>query len=384
SLPADAPSAVAQAVHTPSQAPAAASPQGAAGSIASVVAGIAGAAAQQGSAQHGSAGTAASAIAAAAGMGSSGSHAQQQSAAAASAGAVLSALPGSSGVMPASGAAGVVTALVGAGVAATLGDVLDQMSAHGGQGGIGYISELVAANSQMIMNAIAPMGRLDISSLEDHPVEIVRKDGEPGVELHLDPAKARHLDSVGFELAYFSEEKDIIVFLGGDVNMDRNWEKGLFRDNFTGTWASLDGHPVFLEVTADVEDFNYYAVPVRLNGERCNLEVSYDFKAQRYYLIGARRAMENGLVDKNLIKLKEGDRITPILKKLTISGDDHDPVDFDGESFVLGRSWKFEDSELRDGDYAYMFSMKDIQGNEATSDIARITLRKGEISYEKM
>ena len=83
--------------------------------------------------------------------------------------------------------------------------------------------------------------------------------------------------------------------------------------------------------------------------------------------------------DKNLIKLKPGDRITTLMQKMADSEDDTSEVETD--SFTLSSNWSLEDSVLPDGTYAYMFSMSDIQGNEALSDVSFIKIKDGQMTY---
>ena len=96
-------------------------------------------------------------------------------------------------------------------------------------------------------------------------------------------------------------------------------------------------------------------------------------------VLGARRITSAGMPDKNLIKLKPGDRITTLMQKMADSEDDTSEVETD--SFTLSSNWSLEDSALPDGTCAYMFSMSDIQGNEALSDVSFIKIKDGQMTY---
>lgn len=67
------------------------------------------------------------------------------------------------------------------------------------------------------------------------------------------------------------------------------------------------------------------------------------------------------------------------MQKMKANDDDTSEVEV--EAFTLSDKWTLEDSELPDGTYAYMFSMSDIQGNEALSEIAFIKIKDKEITY---
>ncbi len=277
-----------------------------------------------------------------------------------------------------SGAVGVIANAVNSGTNSALEALLREKPAAN-QDPIAFIHNLVSSNVELIAQSINPLSKLDISSLEDHPVSIVEKDnGDGAIELKLSQDQLKYIDSVRFYLAYVDEKENVTVF-GDDIDLEQDWERGVFRDNFNGTWPSLDGHLVYLETTADLENYNYYSIPVILNGVHCAIEALYDFNAEKYVVLGARRINQAGMPDKNLIKLKPGDKITTILQQMG-KGED-DTSDIESESFTLSENWSLEDGELADGTYAYMFSMTDVQGNEALSDAVMITIDGSQINY---
>lgn len=244
---------------------------------------------------------------------------------------------------------------------------------------IAFIQNLIENNVNVISESIAPMHKVDISSLEDQKVDLItKKDGTPAYEMRIDENSLKYIDSVRFYLATLNDKNDVTVF-GDDIDMIQDWDKGVFQDNFNGNWPTLDGHLVYLETTADLEDYNYYSIPVILNGVKASIEALYDFKQDKYVVLGARRITKAAMPDKNLIKLKSGDKIVTLMQKMKASDDDTIEVEID--SFILSDKWALEDSQLPDGTYAYMFSMSDIQGNEALSDVAFIKIKDQEITY---
>lgn len=244
---------------------------------------------------------------------------------------------------------------------------------------IAFIQSLVENNVNLISESIAPLEKLDISALEDQKIEIVTKqDGTPALEMRIDENSLKYIDSVRFYLATLNDKNDVTVF-GDDIDMIQDWEHGVFQDHFNGNWPTLDGHLVYLETTADLEDYNYYSIPVILNGVKASIEALYDFKQDKYVVLGARRITKAAMPDKNLIKLKAGDKIVTLMQKMNANDDDSCEVEVD--TFTLSDKWTLEDSELPDGTYAYMFSMSDIQGNEALSEVAFIKIKDKEITY---
>ena len=232
--------------------------------------------------------------------------------------------------------------------------------------------------SSQVLGSVKPLEKLDISSLEDFNVSVTK---EGDALLDLGPERVRFIDSVRFYLAYYSVEDDVIMLLGKDADMKADWEKGTFRDNFRGVWAALDGHLVYMEITGEYDDYNLYVVPVMLNGVRCNLQVVYDFGKEKYQVLGARRVIENNVVDKVLIKLKPGDKVTTILKGMTISGDDDDFQEVEVDTFTLGKKYEFKDIDMGDGTFMFMFEMTDVQNNTATSKVVTIEVEGDNIRF---
>ena len=225
-----------------------------------------------------------------------------------------------------------------------------------------------------------PAARQDlfaVGNLEDRLVD-VDEDGNAFVRLAAE--EMEHLTSVHCNLLYMSEEDDILFFLGSDSDVDADWQGGVFRDNFRGTWPMLDGHPVYIELTEEEDDYNLYSIPIKLNGEECNLRVAYRFADGRYEILGARRGLEeNGMSDRRLIRLKEGDEVTTIHYAMTIFGDDEDFTPVAVDTFRIGKAPRVEDEAVGDGTYAYAFEFVAPNGESALSKLALFTIEGGEI-----
>ncbi len=274
-----------------------------------------------------------------------------------------------------SGGVNAIANAVNQSVDATLQSLLEQKPDEH-EDPIAFIQNMVSSNVNTILASIKPMQKVDISSLEDKKVDLVNlEDGKEAFQITIDKPALKYIDSVRFYLASIEENGDV-YFLGDDINMNQDWDEGVFQDNFNGSWPTIDGHYVFLETTADLEDYNYYSIPVILNGVKSAIEALFDFKKQQYLVLGARRITENGVPDKHITKLKPGDKITPILQKVVDK--EGNLAEVEGESFALSDKWTMEDSPLPDGGYGYIFSMSDIQGNSAMSKVSYIEVKDGE------
>ena len=216
----------------------------------------------------------------------------------------------------------------------------------------------------------------DIEGLEDRAVDIDPSNGS--VSVTLSESEMDLLSSVRCNLLYLDE--NVVIHLGSDVNIDADWDTGVFRDNFGGTWPMLDGHPVYIEITEEGDDYNLYSIPIKLNGEECILQVSYSYDTQKYSILGVRRdSEENGMSDQDLIPLKAGDMVTTIHFAKPVS-DDAELAAVEAETFRIGSHPVVEDEELGDGTYGYMFEFLAPTGESALSEIAVFNIEGGNIT----
>jgi len=190
------------------------------------------------------------------------------------------------------------------------------------------------------------------------------------------------LTGVYFELVYFSEEDDFMLYLGRDNDVDGDWETGIFKDNFRGVWGSIDGNIVYMELTYEGEDYNLYSIPILLNGAECNMRVCYDYTEEKWNILGVRRGLEdNGMSDRNLIKLKPGDTITTLHYAGLIS-DDGEIEQVEIDTFKVTANTSFYETDLGDGTFILLFEMVDAHNNSMYAEAVLITVEDGEIYME--
>ena len=187
------------------------------------------------------------------------------------------------------------------------------------------------------------------------------------------------LAGIVFSLYYVDTENDLMMLLGTDNDMNADWDNGVFSDNFRGVWGSIDGNLVYMELSFEGDDYNLYSVPVLLNGEEYNLQVVYDFTGEQWGIIGARQGIDdNGMADKELRLLQEGDEITTIWYMATATGDD-DFEPYEANTFTVTADTAFAETQLFDGSYSMVFEMRDAMGNYAYSDAVTFDYEDGEI-----
>jgi hypothetical protein len=208
--------------------------------------------------------------------------------------------------------------------------------------------------------------------LEDYPVDV---DKYGNAVLNLGKEIADILKGVYFQLVYFSEEDDIMLFLGRDNDIDSDWDKGVFKDNFRGVWGAIDDYLVYMELTYEGDDYNLYSVPILLNDMECSLRVCYDYDKGAYEILGARRGLEdNGMSDRNLIRLKPGDTITTLHYACLLSDGDGDIFQVEIDTFKVTSRTSFGETDLGDGTFILMFEMVDAQNNSMYSEAVLITV----------
>lgn len=250
-----------------------------------------------------------------------------------------------------------------------------------------YAYELTGQLDEDGMAYVADAAGLELTELPTvQTVERMDWDGAPltlseqgNAVLTLGPEAKDVLAGIGFSLYYVDEEADTMLLLGTDNDMTADWENGVFSDNFRGVWGSIDGCIVYMELSFESEDYNIYSVPVLLNGEDYNLQVAYDFTESEWYILGARRGIdESGMADKELRLLQEGDELTTIWYLSSLSGED-DPEPYTAETLTVTADTAFAETALSDGLYAMVFEMTDALGGCAYSEAAIFECIDGEI-----
>ncbi len=197
--------------------------------------------------------------------------------------------------------------------------------------------------------------------------------------LNLGPEAYDALTSIAFELYYTPGDEDLLLSLGTDNDLDADWENGVFMDNFRGVWGYLDGALCYMELVAEGDNYNEYAIPIILNGEEYTLSVIYDFDIGEYIIMGARKPIsEEGAADKNMVELVPGDVIETIHYATDIESD-ADFMQVTVDTITVTESTAFTEEWLPDGFYLFMFRMEDSQGNYVYSDVATFESLDGEL-----
>ena len=249
-----------------------------------------------------------------------------------------------------------------------------------------YGYELTGELPQEGMDYISDWGYEELQEIpsldeeQDYPVSI-NEDGY--AEMDLGAETANYLKGVYFNLAYVDMEDDFMMLLGRDNDIVMDWENGIFTDNFRGVWGSIDGCLCYMDIVYEGEDYNLYSVPVLLNGEEYNLRVAYDYNEEDYFILGARKGLDdNGMSDRNLVQLKPGDEVTTLHYGGSISGEMEDMEQVEVDTIVVTEDTCFEEIDMGDGEFVMMFEMVDAANQTTYSEMIFFTVLDGEIFAE--
>ena len=235
--------------------------------------------------------------------------------------------------------------------------------------------------------------------LENFPVRI---GGDGRWQLDLGPELASSLAAVFVKLMYVSPGTHggdgFRILWGTNRDLRADYQNGVFVEEFTDTWGSIDGWNVHMEPIGIEEGRILYAVPVLLNSttggmgewkadEEYSLHVgcTYDADGNREYeILGAWKAggEQRGVASKILRQLQPGDVIEPL--HYPMLRDDSGALYIDYPPMGMGlltvdENTSFYDKSVGDGYYALLFEMVDYAGNRYFSEEAALRVREGEI-----
>lgn len=161
------------------------------------------------------------------------------------------------------------------------------------------------------------------------------------------------------------------IYLGEDDEVDTDLDEMVLRDTFDGSWPSINGSALAIETVSVSDERSVYTCPVLLNGEPTNLRIEYDFSANKWEVIGAWDGIDpnTGMASRDVVKLTNGDVITPVYYVLSDNDDDY----YYGEEYTVDGEITIEYEALPAADYYYSMSLYDVYGNVYYTDFVTFT-----------
>lgn len=159
------------------------------------------------------------------------------------------------------------------------------------------------------------------------------------------------------------EEKLQIKELGVIPGIVFDRQKETLRGYYVEGWETIGNQFAVMNLLQEEEDISEYTIPVLYNGEPANIHVLYE-DGQEGEIIGVRMVTQGNIPNKDFIRIKKGDKITPIyeVKSNTISKLSY------GNTFSVGSNFKLGWQKLPQGEYTYQFYIRDVLGKETYSN----------------
>ena len=191
--------------------------------------------------------------------------------------------------------------------------------------------------------------------------------------------------NVRFTILYMQDE-DNCLYMGSDDDINADYERGEFSDNFRGTWMTIGGEYVCAELIDSTDDYYLYVIPAKVNGEETYLRAVYEFDREEYRVLGTYDGEyeDTNLSGRNIHPLKSGDKVDFIFYSFDMNEDEDDEgTDQITASIVWSDDTDMMDEEMDDGKFYYMFVIEDIFGNETYCDPVIMEIQDGEtFTYE--
>ncbi len=217
-----------------------------------------------------------------------------------------------------------------------------------------------------------PWFYFDVEKIEHAPV-VLNENNMASVTLS--PEELNAISTVDFLLCFY-DAKGNLVYLGSDDKVNADWERGVFQESFDGAWPALNGHFVSLYLSEQQPDYNLYYSYIMLNGQKCYLTAAYNFARESFEILSVNRILNNGWLDRQILQLKPGDRITPLFF-------DEQEQEWEGETFTLRGAPVLKDEPLPDDTYAFAFRFITARNEAAASETIHFVVRNGEMTAVK-
>lgn len=170
------------------------------------------------------------------------------------------------------------------------------------------------------------------------------------------------------------------VFVGKYTDIEKNWEGGIFKDNFKGNLMEIAGKSMTMRLARSYDDYDLYSIPVILNGERSNIRVRHNRNDEDYEIIGAWSGVdENGMVKSIMSEIGVFDRITPIL---SVYDEEHKKKEYVIGSLGLKLWGGVDNKSIDDGNYILEYEMTDVYGMKRRGTPVKLVKKSGEFSFE--
>ncbi len=174
--------------------------------------------------------------------------------------------------------------------------------------------------------------------------------------------------SVSALIYELTDDEEAMIELGETIDVNADWDTGVFEDYFDGSWLSLpDGQNLAIYIVDTTDDYVVYTSPITLNGTETNLRFKQYYADGKVEIEGAWEGIdESGAAAREIVKLKDGDVIVPTYYAYSLEGDDE--FAYEGNEFTVSGELEITYGPMVSGDYLYAFCIDDIYGDYLVTD----------------
>jgi len=180
-----------------------------------------------------------------------------------------------------------------------------------------------------------------------------------------------------------AQDGNTMIELGETIDIQEDWENGEFADSFDGYWMSLpDGQNLATYIAEMTDEYLIYTSPILLNGRETNLRMKRYYDDGTVTVEGAWEGIsEDGCAARDIVKLKNGDKIVPVYFSYNMEGEDE--AEYEGDEFTVSGDTEIWYGMMPEGDYLYAFCIDDIYGDYYMSDTVGFHLDEdGEVTFQ--
>lgn len=217
-------------------------------------------------------------------------------------------------------------------------------------------------------------------------IELSAKE-EDEIELHITQG-ADAVIKVVYKIFRFDTNESRAYCFGDAEEMTADWENGIFKENFDGKWAAIDGKYCYMHEIDDQNEYILYNIPVLVDEMEYTLRAAYlfgeDGEEGHYEIYGLWDQVntQEGLPSRNTIPLEDGMEITFLFPETELSLGQALQYRA-GDTIVYdSAATKMEEIQLKDGKYAMHYEITDVFNNKMISTPIIITCEDGDITKE--
>ncbi|MCL2548472.1 MAG: clostripain-related cysteine peptidase [Symbiobacteriaceae bacterium] len=245
-----------------------------------------------------------------------------------------------------------------------------------GQAYVQYLSSMSSEVSSSLAGGIETLPETESLGYADFPVYIGE---DQRWHLDLGPELADNLAAVFVNLSWVEPVSGMQVLWGTNTDLISDWENGLFIEDFSDLWGSIDNAQVYMELISIENGRILYSCPIELDEEVYDLHVG--FSKGEYEILSAVKRSHSLIASKNQRILQPGEIIYPIHYVVPmLETGPGEIVEIPMGQAVISETTSFYARPLGNGYFKLTFQMVDFSGNSWHSAECSFRVRNGEIT----